>query len=145
METKREELLRVSHLKKYFPTPKGLLYAVDDINFSILKGETLGVVGESGCGKSTLGRTILRLHEATSGEVYYRGENILKYNRPRMKELRREMQMIFQDPYESLNPRMTVSQAIQAPLVIQKVYKSSDHVGLEKKTLEMMDLVGLPR
>ncbi len=142
---KHEEILRVCHLKKYFPTPGGLLYAVDDINFSIAQGDTLGVVGESGCGKSTLGRAILRLHEPTAGEIYFQGEDILKLNKKQMKNKRKDMQIIFQDPYESLNPRMTVSQAIQAPLIIQGVYKASDHAGLEKKTLEMMDLVGLAR
>ena len=142
---KHEELLRIKHLKKYFPTPNGLLYAVDDVNFSISKGETLGVVGESGCGKSTLGRCILRLIEPTDGEVIYQGENIVGCSKEKMKELRNELQIIFQDPYESLNPRMTVSQAIQAPLIIQKIYKASDRVGLEKKTHEMMDLVGLAR
>lgn len=145
MKNDKEPLLQINHLKKYFPTPNGLLYAVDDVNFSIMEGETLGVVGESGCGKSTLGRAILRLHEPTSGEVHFRGENILNYNKKKMKELRKEMQIIFQDPYESLNPRMTVSQAIQAPLIIQGIYKASDHAALEKKTLEMMDLVGLAR
>ena len=145
MKEETRELLRVEHLKKYFPTPRGLLYAVDDINFSIQAGDTLGVVGESGCGKSTLGRAILRLHEPTSGKVYFHGENILELNGRQMKEKRKDMQIIFQDPYESLNPRLTVSQAIQAPLIIQKLYKSSDRVGLEKKTLEMMDLVGLAR
>ena len=142
---KHEDLLRIKHLKKYFPTPNGLLYAVDDVNFSISKGETLGVVGESGCGKSTLGRCILRLIEPTDGEVIYQGENIVGCSKEKMKELRKELQIIFQDPYESLNPRMTVSQAIQAPLIIQKIYKASDRVGLEKKTHEMMDLVGLAR
>lgn len=142
---KHEELLRIKHLKKYFPTPNGLLYAVDDVNFSISKGETLGVVGESGCGKSTLGRCILRLIEPTDGEVIYQAENIVGCSKEKMKELRKELQIIFQDPYESLNPRMTVSQAIQAPLIIQKIYKASDRVGLEKKTHEMMDLVGLAR
>ncbi len=144
-EIKKEELLRVSNLKKYFPTPRGLLYAVDGVNFSILQGDTLGVVGESGCGKSTLGRAILRLHEPTGGEVFFQGENILRLNKAQMKAKRKEMQIIFQDPYESLNPRMTVSQAIQAPLIIQGIYKASDHAGLEKKALEMMDLVGLAR
>lgn len=141
----KEPLLQIENLKKYFTTPNGLLYAVDDVNFSIMEGETLGVVGESGCGKSTLGRAILRLHEPTDGKVYFRGENILTYNKRQMKELRKQMQIIFQDPYESLNPRLTVSQAIQAPLIIQGIYKSSDREALEKKTLEMMDLVGLAR
>ena len=144
-QNRREELLRVCHLKKYFPTPGGMLYAVDDVNFSICRGDTIGVVGESGCGKSTLGRAILRLHEPTAGEVYFQGEDILRLNKAQMKSKRKDMQIIFQDPYESLNPRMTVSQAIQAPLIIQGIYKASDHAGLEKKTLEMMDLVGLAR
>lgn len=100
----KEPLLQIENLKKYFTTPNGLLYAVDDVNFSIMEGETLGVVGESGCGKSTLGRAILRLHEPTDGKVYFRGENILTYNKRQMKELRKQMQIIFQDPYESLNP-----------------------------------------
>ena len=141
----KEPLLQIEHLKKYFSTPNGFLYAVDDVNFSIMEGETLGVVGESGCGKSTIGRAILRLHEPTNGKVYFKGENILTYNKRQMKELRKQMQIIFQDPYESLNPRLTVSQAIQAPLIIQGIYKSSDREALEKKTLEMMDLVGLAR
>ncbi|NBI65313.1 ATP-binding cassette domain-containing protein [Pseudoflavonifractor sp. 60] len=145
MKGEKKELIRTEHLKKYFPTPRGLLYAVDDINFSILEGDTLGVVGESGCGKSTLGRAILRLHEPTDGTVFFDGEDILKLNRRQMKDKRKDMQIIFQDPYESLNPRLTVSQAIQAPLIIQGMYKASDRAGLEKKTLEMMDLVGLAR
>ncbi|MCD7907841.1 MAG: ATP-binding cassette domain-containing protein, partial [Clostridium sp.] len=111
----RQELLRVNHLKKYFQTPGGLLHAVDDVSFSISRGETLGIVGESGCGKSTLGRTILRLHEPTSGEVYFKGEDIRNRSREKMKELRKNMQIIFQDPFASLNPRMTVSQAIAEP------------------------------
>lgn len=139
----KKEILRVSHLKKYFSTPKGLLYAVDDVSFTINEGETLGIVGESGCGKSTLGRAILRLHEPTSGEVFFKGEDIVKKSKNDMKKLRSQMQIIFQDPYESLNPRMTVSQAIQAPLLIQKVYKASDQEGLQRKTKEMMELVGL--
>ncbi|MBQ6261523.1 MAG: ATP-binding cassette domain-containing protein [Firmicutes bacterium] len=142
-ETK--ELLRVEHLKKYFPTSRGLLYAVDDINFSINEGETLGVVGESGCGKSTLGRAILRLHEPTDGKVMYEGENILEYDSQKMKAMRSNMQIIFQDPYSSLNPRMTVSQAIAAPLLIQGIFKKNQKDEIQKKVNEMMDLVGLAR
>ena len=137
------ELLRVYHLKKYFPTSSGLLHAVDDVTFSIDKGETLGVVGESGCGKSTIGRTILRLHEPTSGEVFFRGENILNYDKRQLKKLRASMQMVFQDPYESLNPRVTVSQAIAEPLIVQGIYKRSDKEALAKRVHEIMDLVGL--
>ncbi|SHI83718.1 ABC transporter ATP-binding protein [Lutispora thermophila] len=142
-KVKRTELLQVKNLKKYFKTPKGMLHAVDDVSFSLHEGETLGVVGESGCGKSTMGRAILRLHEPTSGEVIFKGENILKFDKKRMKKLREEMQIIFQDPYASLNPRMTVSETIIDPLIIQGKYKKSDKEGLQKKVREIMDLVGL--
>ncbi len=98
-----DELLKVEHLKKYFDTPSGLLHAVDDMNFSIKKGETLGVVGESGCGKSTMGRAILRLHEPTSGKVLYKGEDIIQYNKVQMKNMRKKMQIIFQHFYMQKN------------------------------------------
>ena len=139
----KEELLRVENLKKYFPTHSGMLHAVDDVSFSLAKGETLGVVGESGCGKSTLGRTILRLHEPTAGKVFFRGEDITNADKKKMKELRRDMQIIFQDPFASLNPRMTVAQTIQESLLIQGLFKKSDKAGLEKRVKELMDLVGL--
>ena len=106
------ELLKVDHLKKYFKTPKGYLQAVDDVSFSIGRGGTLGVVGESGCGKSTLGRCILRLHEPTSGKVYFCGEDVTNYGPKELKNLRTKMQIIFQDPYSSLDPRNTIAQAI---------------------------------
>jgi len=141
----KKELLRVEHLKKYFSTPRGMLLAVDDITFGLNAGETLGVVGESGCGKSTLGRAILRLHEPTGGKVIFEGENILEYDRKKMKQKRSDMQIIFQDPYSSLNPRMTVSQAIAAPLIIQGIYKASEKDKIQKKVDEMMDLVGLAK
>ena len=102
-------LLEVRNLKKYFDTNRGPLQAVDNISFSIEKGRTLGVVGESGCGKSTLGRTILRLQEPTSGEIWFNGEDIVKYDKKQVKALRSKMQIIFQDPYSSLNPRIPVS------------------------------------
>ena len=137
------ELLRVNHLKKYFQTPYGTLSAVDDVTFGINKRETLGVVGESGCGKSTLGRCILRLHEPTAGEVVFEGKNILACDKKEMKSLRSKMQIIFQDPYASLNPRMTVSQAIAAPLIIQGVYSAKEKEKIQKKVAEMMDVVGL--
>ena len=114
MEDKKV-ILEVKDLKKYFPLGKGKLdknkkyvKAVDGVSFKLYEGETLGLVGESGCGKSTLGRAILRLHEPTSGEVHFNGEDILKKNRKEMRKLREEMQIIFQDPYSSLNPRMNV-------------------------------------
>ena len=143
MENQNKELLKVEHLKKYFNTPGGVLHAVDDVSFSIRAGETLGVVGESGCGKSTMGRAILRLHEPTSGKVYFDGNDILSYDKNKMKELRREMQIIFQDPFASLNPRMTVSEAIMEPLLIQKIYDKKDKEGLQKRVHELMNLVGL--
>ena len=110
-------LLEVKNLKKYFTTPKGLLHAVDDINFTIEEGKTLGVVGESGCGKSTTGRVILRLLEATDGEIIFEGKNVRAYSKQEMIELRQKMQIIFQDPFASLNPRMTVSEIIAEPLI----------------------------
>ena len=137
------EILRVNHLKKYFSVPAGMLHAVDDISFTIDNGKTLGVVGESGCGKSTMGRAILRLHEPTSGEVYFQGKDVLSLDKKGMKQLRRDMQIIFQDPYASLNPRMTVSEAIAAPLLVQKIYSRKDKAQIEKRVREIMNLVGL--
>lgn len=138
-------ILKVDHLTKNFYTSSGVLSAVSDLSFEINEGETLGVVGESGCGKSTLGRTILRLHEPTAGEIYFDGTNVTKLRSAEIKQQRNKMQIIFQDPYESLNPRMSVSQAIAAPLMIQKRYKSFQKDEIDKKVLEMMDLVGLAR
>lgn len=139
------QLLQVNNLKKYFKTRSGMLHAVDDVTFTVERGETLGVVGESGCGKSTLGRAILRLHEPTSGEVIFDGENTLKYSKAQVKQLRKRMQMIFQDPYASLNPRMTIGQALSEPLLIQGVFKANQTAELEKRVLESMDMVGLAR
>ncbi|MCI7814603.1 MAG: oligopeptide/dipeptide ABC transporter ATP-binding protein [Lachnospiraceae bacterium] len=141
----KKEILRVENLKKYFYTPGGVLHAVDGINFSIKEGETLGVVGESGCGKSTMGRTILRLHERTDGKVFFQGQNIFEYNKQQMKALRKDMQIIFQDPFASLNPRMTVSEAIAEPLLVQKLYSKKDKEALQKRVNELMELVGLAK
>lgn len=105
-------LIETRHLKKYFDTPGGLLHAVDDVNITIPRGKTLGVVGESGCGKSTFGRVVLRLLEATSGEVLYDGENILNYSKEQMLKMRQKMQIIFQDPYSSLSPRLPIGEII---------------------------------
>lgn len=138
-----EDLLQVEHLKKYFKTPHGMLHAVDDVTFSIPRGQTLGVVGESGCGKSTLGRTILRLIEPTSGSVLFKDKDVLSLGKSHMKKARTQMQIIFQDPYASLNPRMTISQAIEAPLLIQKIYRPSQRQEIQEKVRQMMDLVGL--
>ena len=139
------EILRVEHLQKYFPVPNGMLHAVDDISFTIDSGNTLGVVGESGCGKSTMGRAILRLHEPTGGKVFFQGKDVLAMNAQEMKRLRREMQIIFQDPFASLNPRMTVSEAIAAPLLVQKIYDRRDKEGIKKRVREIMDMAGLAR
>ena len=132
-----QELLEVRNLKKHFKTRDGILYAVDGIDLSIKGGETLGLVGESGCGKSTAGRAILRLHEPTSGEVIYKGNNILKYSKGEMKKLRKEMQIVFQDPYTSLNPRMNVQQLIEYPLKIATDYSAVDRLD---RVLEMMEV-----
>lgn len=137
------DLIQVNHLKKYFNTPAGKVHAVDDINISIPEGETLGVVGESGCGKSTLGRVILRLSEATSGQVLFEGKDILKFNKAQMKEARTKMQIIFQDPYSSLDPRMTVMDLIKEPLLINHMYESRSQ--LDEYVLGLMDKVGLAR
>lgn len=134
-------LLECKHLKKYFPTPAGNLHAVDDINLTIKRGQTLGIVGESGCGKSTLGRCILRLIEPTSGEVLFEGRDVAKLNKAEMHSMRKEMQLIFQDPYSSLNPRKTVFQTISEPMKVFKLCKNKAE--LEERTLELMRTVGL--
>lgn len=136
-----EKLLEVKNLKKYFKTKKGMLHAIDDVSFYINKGETLGLVGESGCGKSTTGRAILRLHEPTSGQVLYNGEDIVKYSLGDMKKMRRKMQIVFQDPYSSLNPRLTVEDLIAEPLYVNNVYSSKKEYGARVR--EVMDTVGL--
>ncbi len=136
-------LVEVKNLKKYFKTPRGLLHAVDDINFKIEKGQTLGVVGESGCGKSTLGRTVIHLHERTSGQILFDGKDVSDLSKHELKEFRSHVQMIFQDPFSSLNPRMSVSQLIAEPLLIYKTSKSSADLG--KEVDRLMDTVGLAR
>lgn len=136
-----KNILEVKNLKKYFKTPKGMLHAVDDVSFFIKEGETLGLVGESGCGKSTTGRAILRLVEPTSGEVNFEGKNIVGFNGAQMREARKNMQIIFQDPYASLNPRMNLGQIISEPLLINKVFK--DRKKVTDRVKELMDTVGL--
>ena len=138
-----EPLLRVEHLKKYFKSARGMVHAVDDVSFTLEAGKTLGVVGESGCGKSTLGRTIIRLQEPTSGSVFFDGKDVIKLNRQGLWEQRRQMQMIFQDPFSSLNPRMTISQAIEEPLALYKI--CPDRTSRQKRVAELMDTVGLAR
>ena len=134
-------LIETRHLKKYFKTRSGMLHAVDDVNISIDEGKTLGVVGESGCGKSTLGRVIIRLIDATEGEVLYRGNNILEYSKHEMKDLRNDLQIIFQDPFSSLNPRMTVSQLIAEPIKVCKTLTNKDEISM--RVFELMEIVGL--
>ena len=134
-------LIQTKNLKKYFDTSGGLLHAVDGVNISIEKGKTLGVVGESGCGKSTLGRVVLRLLEATGGEVLYNGEDILNYSQDQMTKMRQKMQIIFQDPYASLNPRMTVSEIISEPIKVRRTLKNKNDI--MDKVDELMRIVGL--
>ena len=136
------ELLRVEHLKKYFESPSGTLHAVDDVNFVINEGETLGVVGESGCGKSTLGRVVLKLIEPTAGKIIFDGKDITDVSERENIELRKQMQIIFQDPYSSLNPRLCVSDLIADPLKVFKLYNKADR---QKRVFELMDMVGLSR
>ena len=141
MAENMENLIEVKNLKKYFKTPGGLLHAVDDVTFNIKKGTTLGVVGESGCGKSTLGRVILKLLDATSGRIFFEGQDITGYSARHMLEMRKKMQMIFQDPYASLDPRKSVEEAIGEPLRIFNACKTKDEY--ESKIHELMATVGL--
>ena len=138
-----KNLLEVRDLKKYFKNPKGQLHAVDGVYFNIERGKTLGVVGESGCGKSTLGRCVIRLIEPTAGEVFYDGRDICKLSNHDMKNLRREMQIIFQDPYSSLNPRKTVLDIISEPIKLQKMIAGSARAAIENRVLELMETVGI--
>ncbi|WP_047983519.1 ABC transporter ATP-binding protein [Ornithinibacillus californiensis] len=140
-------ILEVKNAKKYFPMKKGLLFnssenvkAVDDISFTIQEGETFGIVGESGCGKSTTGRMILRLIEPTEGEIIYKGENILDLPKDKMQKLRREMQIIFQDPYSSLDPRFTIGKTIGEVLDIHKIAKGKEK---RERIIQLLEAVGL--
>lgn len=143
-----ERLLEIKNLKKYFPVKAGVfrrtvahVKAVDDISFHINKGETLGLVGESGCGKSTAGRTILRLLEATEGEITFEGQNLLKLDKRELREMRKEMQIIFQDPYASLNPRMTVADIVGEPIDIHGL--AANKKERNERVTEILDTVGL--
>ena len=133
-------LIQVEHLKKYFNVPSGVNHAVDDVSFRIEKGETMGIVGESGCGKSTLGRTIIRLQDATGGRVLMNGEDITRATGRELRRLRENMQIIFQDPYSSLNPRMTVQQAVSEPLKLSRRYSRKE---ILEATDHLMDLCGV--
>ena len=134
-------ILEVRDLKKYFKSPTGTLHAVDGVNFSIRRGETLGLVGESGCGKSTIGRLILGLHQATSGEILFNGQDICKMNKQKLHDLRRDLQIIFQDPFSSLNPRMSIGEIIGEPLRIHGKVRSRTE--LDAEVARLMDVVGL--
>lgn len=135
-----EPVIEVQHLKKYFPTSHGMLHAVDDVSFTIEKGKTLGVVGESGCGKSTLGRTIIHLHESTAGKIFLEGEDITSLNNRQLRQAREKMQIIFQDPYSSLNARQTIESTIREPLAVSRRYSRKE---IDEKTQELMELVGI--
>jgi len=142
-----EFLLELKGLKKYYPLQRGLLgrkvdwvQAVDDVSFSIKNGETLGLVGESGCGKSSLGRTLLRLEEPTAGEILFLGENIVDFDREQMRRIRREMQIIFQDPYASLDPRKTVGKIIEEPFYIHRLGNKRERL---ERVVRLMERVGL--
>ena len=133
-------VIEVKNLKKYFTTSRGLLHAVDDVSLSIEEGKTLGVVGESGCGKSTLGRTIIHLLESTDGQIFYYGKDVTHPSKKELKRLREEMQIIFQDPYSSLDPRKTVEQIIMEPLLVSGRYSRRE---IMDACAELMELVGI--
>ena len=141
-----ETILEVKNLKKHFKSPKGTVHAVDGLSFTLEKGKTLGIVGESGCGKSTTGRVILHLLEATDGTVLFEGKDVTHASRKELQALRRDMQIIFQDPFSSLNPRRTVSQLIAEPIRLNKLITGKDQKEqIENRVLELMDIVGLAR
>lgn len=141
MPEQKETILQVQGLKKYFKTPSGMLHAVDDVSFDVPTGTTIGVVGESGCGKSTLGRTLLRLYDPTAGSILFEGVDLALADKKSIARLRPKMQMIFQDPYSSLNGRMTVRQLIAEPLIVNKVCRNKTE--LNHKVDEIMEIVGL--
>jgi len=138
-------LLEVRNLKKHFKSPSGAVHAVDGVSFVIERGETLGIVGESGCGKTTTGRVLLRLEEPTAGEALFEGKDIFKMSKRELTKARKDMQIIFQDPFSSLNPRMTVFDTIALPLKHHNIIPGSTKKDLEKRVLELMDTVGLAK
>lgn len=136
-----EVILETKNLKKFFQTKKGLLHAVDDVSLQIHRGETLGLVGESGCGKSTIGRLMLRLIEATDGEILFEGEDIRKFSKDEMRAARKKMQIVFQDPYASLDGRKSIFQSIAEPFIVQGVYSKKSE--MEQHVYALMRTVGL--
>ena len=134
-------LVEVKGLKKYFKTPRGQLHAVDDINMVFEEGKTMGVVGESGCGKSTFARTLIHLHEPTDGQILMNGEDVTYPNRRELVKLREQMQIIFQDPYMTLNPRYTVEDTLKEPLVLSGQYQKGE--SLDRQIRKLMDMVGI--
>ena len=140
--TEHESLIQVKNLKKYFKTPAGMVHAVDDVSFTIGKGETVGVVGESGCGKSTLGRTIIRLLEATDGQVLMHGQDITHVKGRELHKLREKVQIIFQDPFSSLDPRKRIDNTIKEPLAISGRYSKKE---IEEETQRLMETVGIDK
>lgn len=135
-------LIEVRNLKKYFPTRGGLLHAVDDVNMVVEKGTTMGVVGESGCGKSTLGRLLVHLHESTDGQIFFEGKDVTVLRHNALSKLRENVQMIFQDPFSSLNPRKTIEQIISEPMLLTRRYDKKE---LETETARIMELVGIEK
>jgi oligopeptide transport system ATP-binding protein len=147
MSNNTDVLLKVVDLKMHFPIYRGVfqrqvgaVHAVDGVSFDVRRGETLGLVGESGCGKSTTGRTILQLYKPTAGEVFFEGTNLVTLKREEMRWMRRQMQMIFQDPYASLNPRMTVAEIVGEPLTVHNVAAGKE---IEERVMHLLELVGL--
>lgn len=134
------KIVEIQHLKKYYPTPRGVVHAVDDVSFSIQKGKTMGIVGESGCGKSTLGRMLVHLEESTGGQIIFDGEDITQLSKHDLKKFHEHAQIIFQDPYSSLDPRYTIEEAIKEPLLISGHYSRKQ---ADEKTSELMELVGI--
>lgn len=135
-----EPCIEVKHLQKYFKVRDGYLHATDDVSFKIEKGKTMGIVGESGCGKSTLGRTIIHMHESTGGQIFYNGKDVTHVGKRELKELRTHMQIVFQDPYSSLNPRQTVEQIIREPLYLTHKYTKAQ---IDDEVTKLMELCGV--
>ncbi len=135
-----EPCIEVRNLKKYFDVGKGKLHAVDDVSFKIEKGRTMGVVGESGCGKSTLGRTIIHQHKATGGQIFFNGQDVTNVRGKALREMKEHMQIVFQDPYSSLNPRYTVEATIREPLMLSRRFNKQQ---LNEEVSRLMDLCGI--